>query len=96
MTVGQGGLDDGIERAKQVAELQRDAFGKHDIRSCLFETYWANFLLRAGRLDEASVRHRSGLDLRRKVLGSGSNDVAKSLYFVAHCLYLLEKYEDPE
>ena len=94
VAIGQGGLDYGIERAKQATEIQRDAFGQDDIRSCLFEKYWANFLLRAAHLNEASVRHKSALDFRLKVLGSGSKDVAKSLYFVAHCLYLQEKYEE--
>ena len=96
VAAGQGRLNDGMERVKQAVELQRAAFGVQDIRSCVFETYWAKFLLQAQRLDEAFVMHKAALDLRRKVLGSGSNDVAKSLYFVAYCLYLQEKYEDSE
>jgi hypothetical protein len=31
-----------------------------------------------------------------KKLGPGSNDVAKSLYFVAYCRYLLSDYDEAE
>lgn len=55
-----------------------------DIRSCLIKTYWINFLLQGGRLDEICVGNISAFDLRHEVLGSGSNDIAKSPYFTTH------------
>lgn len=96
VAAGQGRLEEGINFVKQATELQRAAFGQEDVRGCVFETYWANLLLQAGQLDEAYERHEAALRIRRKALGPGSNDVAKSLYFVAYCLYLQEKYEASE
>lgn len=93
---GQGKLEEGIGYAKMATELQRKAFGQSDIRSCLFESYWGNFLLAQGKIQEAHDRHKAALDIRVKNLGPESNDVAKSLYFVARCRYLMKDFDEAE
>lgn len=93
---GRGKLDEGIEYARKATDLQRAGFGQMDVRSAVFESYLGNFLIKAGRIDEAYTVHKAALDLRLSQLGSGTNDVAKSLYFVAHCLYLQGKFEESE
>lgn len=90
---GQGNLEKGIEYAQKATELQRKAFGQTDVRSCVFESYWGNFLIQDGKILEALARHKAALDIRVEKLGPGSNDVAKSLYFVARCHYLLGEYD---
>jgi hypothetical protein len=50
---GHGKLKEGTSYAKKATELQRAAFGQTDVRCCVFESYWGNFLIMAGRVDEA-------------------------------------------
>ena len=72
-----------ITYAERSTELQRKAFGVTEVRSCIFESHWGNFLIQAGQAQKVYERHKAVLHIQQSKLGLGTNDVARGLYLIA-------------